>query len=240
MGRPVLIIPARMDSSRLPGKPLIDIFGKTLLRRCYEEAQCSQMIAVSDIYITTPDREVVDEIVERWHGFSKKNIVWTSPNCRNGTERVAETVELLGLSEDTVVVNYQADQFGFRSRDFIDGPVLLVQSGTFQVATVVSPLWRGDCSNPQVVKAILKYSPAGEYISQFLRDVPASYSDQLYRHVGIYAATAGQFLEYANLPETKEERDQKLEQLRWQELIGAYFIQAPPVTIDTPEDIVVK
>lgn len=236
MRNPVVIIPVRMGSSRFPGKPLLTIQGKTLLRRCYEDVLRAH-VTVPDIYITTPDRAIVDEIVHHWPDFPKKNVVWTSPDCRNGTERVAETVQLLNLPLDTVVVNCQADQYGFRTGTFIDGPVSLIHSGMFQVATTVCPLAPGDCDKRQVVKILLEEKGTKTQARRFTRQLPVSHMEPVYRHIGVYAASAGKFLEYTELPETKEERKQGLEQLRWEDPIGVYPIQDSPITIDTPEDI---
>lgn len=234
----IVIIPARMASARYPGKPLIKIQGKSLLYRCYQNVLKASR--VSAVYIATPDQEIVDE-VKSWP--DSPECILTSRTCRNGTERVAEAIRLENIPENTVVVNCQGDQYGFTSGDFIEGPVRMVQEqkGDF-VATVVCPLDPRAVGKRNVVKVVLKSTPSSTLISQFAREIPFSYSFQVYQHVGVYAARAREFLAYTKMPVSLDEEQQSLEQLRWMKAgvpIGAYYIQKIPRTIDVPENIYV-
>ena len=98
--QPVLIIPARFESSRLPGKPLTMISGKTMIRRTYE--RCAQAVSPTSIYVATDDPRIADHCTG--HGIQT---VMTSPDCLTGTDRVAEAASKLGAD---YVVNVQGDE----------------------------------------------------------------------------------------------------------------------------------
>ena len=97
------IIPSRFESKRFPGKPLVDIQGKTMIQRVYEQAEKSDL--VDTVYVATDS----DEIFTSVQGFGG-NVVMTSAQCGSGTDRVAEAAQILGLAEHDVIVNVQGDQ----------------------------------------------------------------------------------------------------------------------------------
>ncbi len=222
-----IVIPVRMASQRFPGKPLHTIGGKTLLRRCYENVARF----AGDVIIATPDVEIIKE-VGSWGDYDLKDVVMTTTSCINGTERVAQVVDILGIDDGEIVVNLQGDQFGFDGDDFVMGPVGLVESGKAKVATDVTKLSRGDVENENVVKALF----VGEdyFDTLFTRYLPNAYMGVAYKHVGIYVSTARRFREYARMTPRGDEISQRLEQLRWYPYykVASYCIKDQPTVVD--------
>lgn len=233
----VVIIPMRMASRRYPGKPLIQIRGKTLLKRVYESVSMST--TATRVLVASPDREIC--LVA-----SSLNIpyVQTTLDCRNGTERVAVAANLLHLNPNDILVNCQGDMFGLLNGDFIDGAVALVRSGAADLATTCADttllLGRGD---PNTVKAwigskkIVRLFYRGE-----LEDLDGRANNRRRHfirtvHLGVYVSKVRNFMRYyLALAPTIEEKNQSLEQLRWDCEIKANLINETPAKIDVPAD----
>ena len=110
---PIAVIPSRFGSSRLKGKPLVPIAGRPMIQRVYEQAQKSPV--VTGVWVATDD----DRIVTAVNAFGG-NAVMTSDTCRSGTDRVAETANILKLAPDDIVINIQGDQPVFDPRSLGD------------------------------------------------------------------------------------------------------------------------
>ncbi|MCA1795542.1 MAG: 3-deoxy-manno-octulosonate cytidylyltransferase [Desulfobacteraceae bacterium] len=113
----IAIIPSRYGSSRLAGKPLVNIAGKSMIQRVYEQAQKSSV--VTQTWVATDDQRIV-QAVQAFGG----NAVMTSDTCRSGTDRVAQTADILNLGPDEIIINIQGDQpeFNPRSLDHLIAP----------------------------------------------------------------------------------------------------------------------
>ena len=239
----VVIIPARMGSTRFPGKLLMDIDGQTLLKRCYEDIYQATVhmyeTGVSSqipIYIATPDKVIVEEVSE-W--ASSEKIIKTPLECRNGTERVAMAAKLLGLEDEDIIVNTQADQYGFSDKGFLEVLMSLIEHGA-NLATAVCPLQDSDLENRHVVKASVDVKKGEvDIVSWFARTIPNAFHESvnLYRHVGIYAARKKMFDWYLKKEPTGSEKAFDLEQLRWKHPFAVGYLAAGPVTIDTPNQL---
>lgn len=237
----VVVIPARYASSRLPGKPLADINGKPMIQWVWQQAQQS---GASQVVIATDD----DRVAAVAAAFGAE-VVMTSASHNSGTERLAEVVNRLQLSSDTIVVNVQGDE------PFIP-PVIIRQvaqnlSGQqkARMATLAVPITALDeVQNPNVVKVVTDQHGYALYFSRSVMpfDRDGGFSDvtaQIYRrHIGIYAYRAGFIQQYVSWPVSKLEQIECLEQLRvlWQgEAIHvADALEVPPVGVDTPADLV--
>ena len=212
----VVIIPARLNSSRLPNKVLLDLRGKTVVQRVFE--QCKKAQNIDDVYIATDSLEVK----ENCQKFTK-NIIMTKSSHQSGTDRIAEAVANI---ECDVVVNVQGDE------PFID-PVLIEKIANefankdVKMASAMHQLKMvDDLKNPNVVKVVIDNQNNALYFSRamipYSRDgikdlMDLSYIPQsltFYRHLGIYAYTKDFLLTYAMLPESYLEQVEKLEQLR--------------------------
>ncbi len=236
----VVVIPARYASSRLPGKPLADIEGQSMLERVWRQAMQS---GASQVVIATDD----ERVLQAGRAFGA-DVLMTATSHNSGTERLAEVVSALGLSADTVVVNVQGDE------PFIPPAIIrqvannLSQQQKARMATLAVPLGAAEeLHNPNIVKVVTDHQGYALYFSRaavpFDRD--DKFSDEiarLYRrHIGIYAYRAGFIQDYVRWPVSQLEQIECLEQLRvlWQgEAIHvADACEVPAAGVDTPADL---
>lgn len=222
-----VFVPTRMNSSRLPGKPLIQIAGKTLLERCCESITISGYSPI----VLTPDIEIIDFC--RWRCV---DTVQTSINCRNGTERVAEACDILKIPDDEIVVNCQGDMFGWENPSFLSTPIEAVEADPRIVATVYSTEFSLiDIASEDTVKVLSTKSKGFTFTRATTRHI---LPNLLGVHFGLYVATAEMFRRYAFCPQVYLEIKEKLEQLRWkQDDILAISTTEWPVKVDTPNDV---
>ena len=233
----VAIIPARYGSTRMPGKPLAPILGKSMIRRVFE--QTSQAHLIDDVYVATDD-ERIKNAVEAFGG----KVVMTRPECASGTDRLAQAAE--NISGD-IIVNVQGDQ-PFIDPLMIDesvGPLL--QDPGLPMATLIHPIHRAeDLDDPGVVKAVIDLQGNGMYFSRSL--IPAPHNEvahQVYEHVGLYVYRRDFLITLAGLPRTLLERVEGLEQLRVIEhgyklrcvVTACKDNELSGFSIDTPADI---
>jgi 3-deoxy-manno-octulosonate cytidylyltransferase (CMP-KDO synthetase) len=236
----LVVIPARYASSRLPGKPLADIEGQTMIERVYRQAIKSG----ADRVVIATDDVRVQQVCENFGA----EVCMTSPAHNSGTERLAEVVSLLGLADDTVVVNVQGDE------PFIPPAIIrqvaenLASQTKARMATLSVPIEHSDeVQNPNVVKVQSDKNGYALYFSRsvipFDRDkaFTSQLTDIYRRHIGIYAYRAGFIKDYVSWPASQLEQIECLEQLRvlWQgEAIHvATALEIPAVGVDTPEDL---
>lgn len=236
----LVVIPARYASSRLPGKPLADIAGQSMIERVYRQAIKS---GAERVVIATDD-ERVQQCCEAFGA----EVCMTSPLHNSGTERLAEVVSLLGLADDTVVVNVQGDE------PFIPPAIIrqvaenLATQNKARMATLSVPIEHADeVLNPNVVKVQTDKNGYALYFSRsvipFDRDKAfhACLADIYRRHIGIYAYRAGFIKDYVRWPASQLEQIECLEQLRvlWQgeSIHVATALESPAVGVDTPEDL---
>ena len=238
----VVIIPARLASTRLPNKPLADLGGKPMVVRVAERAQQS---GASRIIVATDHADIAAACAA--HGVEA---CMTRSDHPSGTDRIAEVAHLLGLAPDTVVVNLQGDE------PLID-PALLAAcaariSADVPMATCAHPLSDvADAFNPNVVKVVLDKLGRALYFSRatipWHRDGFAATRAQLpagyvpLRHIGLYAYSNAFLQRYPQLEPSPLESIEALEQLRvlWHGVPIAVHVtaEAPHAGVDTPADL---
>lgn len=238
----VVVIPARHASTRLPGKALLDIAGKPMVQRVYEQAMASSASRV----IVATDHQA---IAEACAGFGAEACM-TRADHPSGTDRLAEVVQQLALPDDTIVVNVQGDE-PFIPPAVIDQVAALLSGNTAEMATLCEPLASyDDLVNPNVVKLVADAAGRALYFSRapipWARDAfahqPGVLPDSgLYcRHIGIYAYRAGFLKRYTNLTASPLEQLESLEQLRvlWHggTIMSARACATVPGGIDTQAD----
>lgn len=227
-----IFVPVRMHSSRLPGKPLKNILGKSLL-----EWSCESIIASGFFpVVLAPDEQIIDFCRCRWRNI---DVIQTSLSCRNGTERVAEACNLLNLADDEIIVNCQGDMFGWENPLFLTAPIEAVQNNPNIIATVYStrfPLL--DITVEDTVKVLRVKSSKTKF--NFTRASTREILPNLLGiHFGIYVATRAKFRWYAEQPPKYREEEEGLEQLRWKASdILAIATTEYPIKVDTPEDLI--
>jgi 3-deoxy-manno-octulosonate cytidylyltransferase (CMP-KDO synthetase) len=238
----VVIIPARLASTRLPNKPLADLGGKPMVVRVAERAQ---QAGAARIIVATDHPDIAAACAA--HGIEA---CMTRADHPSGTDRIAEVARTLGLPEDAVVVNLQGDE------PLID-PALLAAcaariSQDVPMATCAHPLHDAlEAFNPNVVKVVLDKQGRALYYSRatipWHRDAFAQNRDQLpagyvpLRHIGLYAYSNAFLQQYPELEPSPLETIEALEQLRvlWHGVPIAVHVtdSAPAAGVDTPEDL---
>jgi 3-deoxy-manno-octulosonate cytidylyltransferase (CMP-KDO synthetase) len=227
----VIVIPARYASVRLPGKPLLDIAGKPLIQRVYEQARGSTL--AHEVLVATDD----ERIKAGCEAFGAP-VKMTSPDCGSGTDRVHEAVK--GRQAD-IVVNLQADEPQIRP-DMIDALIRAVDEEGLQMATLCScitdPL---EYESPHVVKIVRDSSGMALYFSRApLPFLQKSISIPLYKHIGIYAFSRPFLDTFVALPKGRLEEAESLEQLRALEAgyrIKTLLVEYEGIGIDTEADL---
>ncbi len=240
----IAIIPSRMTSTRLPGKPLKDIAGKPMVVRVAEQAAKSGAARV----VVAADAK---EIVEACASFGIEALL-TDPNHPTGTDRIAEVVQKLGLTDDTIVVNVQGDE------PLIDPAVisqvahLLEKASDCTIATAAHTISDAESFfNPNVVKVELDSAgramtftraPAPWPRDAFAKDktkLPEGFT--AYHHIGLYAYRAHFLKHFSSLERAPIERFESLEQLRamWHgyKIAVAILEKNLPAGVDTQEDL---
>lgn len=235
------IIPARLNSSRLPEKLLKDINGKSVIERVYNQViQCPELNEV----IVAVDDHIVFDHVERFGGKA----IMTGLHHESGTDRCAEVAQ--HLDDFTYVINIQGDEPFINPKDISTLAQLLLDS-TIQIGTLVSAIVDlDDLTNPNVVKVIKDLHGKALYFSRaaipYQRDISTnkvSVLNAAFRHIGIYGFQRNVLIEVSKLKPSALEQIEKLEQLRWLE--NAYSIYTAIVEkrsgfnsgIDTLEDL---
>jgi len=248
-----VIIPARYASTRLPGKPLLDIAGKPMIWHVYQRAIES---GAAQVIIATDDRRIYQVMQD----FGA-TVCMTATTHRSGTERIIEVVEKYDISNDSIVVNVQGDEP-------LLPPILIQQTAkslenqpTANMATLCQPIADLETLfNPNVVKVILDKQGFALYFSRapipWYRDEFKSFNSlekmeqspqsilktyAFARHIGIYAYRADFLKHYKQLPPCPLEQVESLEQLRVLFHGGKIFVSetmtSPSLSIDTPEDL---
>jgi len=233
------IIPARHASSRFPGKPLVEILGKSMIQRVYEQASQSKL--VSKVVVATDDKQIFDHVVS----FGG-NVVMTALDHPSGTDRCWDALQQLE-QEYKYVINVQGDE-PFIESEQIDELAAVLQSGTTELATQMIAVDSAEILfDKGEVKIVLNTNNEALYFSRmvipFIKGVDEKdwhKHHNYFRHVGMYAYRADILEVITKLPVSPLEKAESLEQLRWLE--NGYKIKCVLTTfdshcIDTPEDI---
>lgn len=237
----VVLIPARYESSRFPGKPLAKIGGEEMIIRvCRQVEKTGLPLAVAT------DKDLIAQTV-RNAGF---DAVMTASSHRSGTERVEEAYRNLRSDAD-VIINVQGDE------PFIDPRQILSLSDIFknnpdtEIATLARPfdpaLGFDALQDPNLVKVVMSEQGRALYFSRsvipFVRNTPTQIwleKVQYYSHIGIYAYRASALSKIVSLPPAPLETVESLEQLRWLQnglVINVGISSFPTIGIDTPQDL---
>lgn len=226
------IIPARFESSRFPGKPLVDILGKSMIQRVYE--QCINSDSLSHVIVATDDQRIFDS-VEAFDGQVKM----TRSSHISGTDRVAEVAA--DFDEEDIIINIQGDEPTIDPRQ-IDQLVELIQKKNAGIATLGR--WieeEEDIHNPNVVKVVKDANGVARYFSRATIPYHRSGEEPRYcQHIGIYGFRNSILQELTQLAPSALEKTESLEQLRWLENGYDIYIEESPylnIGVDAPEDV---
>ncbi len=233
-----VVIPARYASSRLPGKPLLDVAGKPMVVRVAEQAQKSQ---AEQVVIATDFEKILQAANE--HGYQA---VMTRIDHVSGTDRIAEVAEKMAWPDDAIVVNVQGDEPLIDPQLIDEVALTLAHSRDAVMATACHPIHdEAAFLNPNIVKVVMDTHGNALYFSRapipYPRDDAHKQHITAHRHIGIYAYRVGFLKQYASLEVTELEKTESLEQLRV--LFHGYKIavsitqNAPASGVDTQQDL---
>ncbi len=237
------IIPARYASSRFPGKPLVEIDGKTMIQRVYEQALKCDLL--KEVVVATDDERIYD------HVQSFGRVVMTSTSHRSGTDRCLEAFNIVNkhnnYSDEDGLINIQGDE------PFVDPGQIAILAGMLEdpAKTIVSLVKKisstKDFYNPNLVKVVRSADGKALYFSRaaipHLRNdtMPAEQlPDHAYKHIGLYGFRISTLKKIAAMEAGMLENAESLEQLRWIENgIDIYLSEtfSESIAIDTPEDL---
>jgi len=224
------IIPARYASTRFPGKPLASICGKPMIEWVYQNATQSKLL---DDLIVATDNERIENAVKQFGG----KVVMTNPEHLSGTDRCAEVVQLLGKNYD-IILNIQGDEPLVKAAE-IDTLIHLLQRDAVEIGTLVYPSYiKNDLINPNRVKVLFKNDGIAFRFGRLLPNVRLKFP--IFLHKGMYGFKTQTLLKIVQLPPTKNELAEKLEQLRWldhQYPIHSAKVKDAGIGVDTLEDI---
>lgn len=234
------IIPARYASTRFPGKPLIDIRGKSMIQRVYEQA--NKCKALNDVFVATDDSRIYNHV----KAFGGK-VLMTSADHPSGTDRCEEALIKSGLDCD-FILNIQGDE-PFINPKQLDELISILDLKSVELATLVKKIDNpGKLIDPNAVKVIFDKDHYAIYFSRhpipYNRDVLEIENwlamTDYYKHIGIYAYRRDVLTAITKLGRSNLEKSESLEQLRWLE--NAYKIKIALTeyespNIDSPEDL---
>jgi len=233
-----VVIPARFDSSRLPGKALMLLAGKPMLQWVHERARSC---AASEVIVATDD----ERIATAARGFGAE-VAMTARTHVSGTDRIAEVAAARGWADADIVVNVQGDEPLIPPRVIDQVAELLAANARADIATLAAKIEsQNDLADPNNVKVACDAGGRALYFSRapipFNRDAPTTLSSACLRHVGIYAYRVAALRKLASLPAARLELIEKLEQLRalenGMEIRVALAVERPLADVNTATDL---
>ena len=231
----IVVIPSRYAATRLPGKPLVNLAGKPMVQRVYEQAKLAQ--TVHRVLVATDDQRIVDA-VQAFAGEARM----TRSDHRTGTERIAEVA---AHEPGDVFVNVQGDEPLIDPVAIDTAVAALLEDPPAQIATVATAIRHvPDIMDPNVVKTVLEIDSNALYFSRapipWVRDTQQKIHVRYWKHLGLYVFQREALLEYPTLPQGELEKIEQLEQLRWLEngwKIRVAEVEHDAVSVDVPEDV---
>ena len=238
-----IVIPARFSSSRLPGKPLLNIHGRAMILRVVDQAKKVQ--GFDDLCVATDDERIAD--ICRAENI---DVVLTSKDHPSGTDRLSEVARIKGWAEDDIIVNVQGDEPLLPAKLVKQVAALLEAHPESSMSTLCEPIHQLDeFKRDSIVKVVMSKNNQALYFSRatipYDRDgakqSEKQLHDQAYRHLGLYAYRVKLLQEYVNWDMGVLEQLESLEQLRVLEnghriAIAVAEANLPP-GVDTQEDL---
>ena len=234
MKKTVIIIPSRLDATRLPNKPLKLINNREMILHVYDSALKSN---VGEVYVATPDKKIIDT-VKKFGG----NAILTAEKHETGTDRVFEVFKKNLNSNPDIIINLQGDMPNILP-ETINQLVDYMYKGKCEIGTLASKLNSdSELEDENIVKVMVKEKLKKGMFVKALDFVRRNNTEdfQVYHHVGIYAFTNKALLRYVGLKRSKLEIERKLEQLRAMEngmSIHVGYVSSLPLGVDTERDL---
>jgi len=232
---PIVVIPARMASTRLPGKPLADINGQPMIVRVWRQAEKAE---IGPVLVAAAEQEIAAAILA-----AGGRCVLTDPNLASGSDRVDAALKSFDPDKRfDAVINLQGDLPELDPGTLRRVAAALHDSGA-DIATLAAPIMEAaDFDNPNVVKPVVAWDKSGKggRALYFTRARAPAGEGPLFHHIGIYAFRRAALERFVALPPSPLELREKLEQLRALEAgmhIEVARVDAVPLSVDTPADL---
>ena len=234
MSKTIILIPSRLAATRLPNKPLLKINDISIINHVYLKAISSK---IGDVFVATGDKEIFEE-VRKIDG----KCVLTEKEHQTGTDRIFEAYQKLGIKDVDYIINLQGDEPMIDIEDIKNLNNSAIKNKS-EIATLACKIKDKKIFNKSnVVKVITDEKISMEKMSRaniFLRVVSSNDNSNIYHHIGIYIYKVSILEKFVNLKQTKNEIDQKLEQLRAFDNnieINVILANSSPIGVDTEED----
>jgi 3-deoxy-manno-octulosonate cytidylyltransferase (CMP-KDO synthetase) len=226
------IIPARFGSTRFPGKPLIEINGKSMIRRVIDQAKkCSSL---AEVWVATDDERIFNHVLE--YGCKA---FYTSEDCNSGTERICELLPNIEGHFD-FVLNIQGDEPFVHVESLEELSKALISSETDIATLAVQIENREEANDSNRVKVVFSTSGRALYFSRSTIPFARNGEPNYFKHLGVYAYTTNALQQINHLKPSPLELTESLEQLRWLEYdlsISVVVTSHDSTGIDTPADL---
>ena len=234
MTKTIILIPSRLAATRLPNKPLLKINGLSIINHVYNRAQS---VNIGEVFVATGDKEIFDEVTK-----AGGNCILTKKNHQTGTDRIYEAYEQLDLKNIDYIINLQGDEPMIDIEDIKNLNTNAIKNKS-QIATLACKIKDKNIFNKNnIVKVITDEKISIKNMSRantFLRKMSFNNYVNIYHHIGIYMYKVSILEKFVNLKQSKNEIDQKLEQLRAIDNkleINVILANSSPIGVDTEED----
>lgn len=233
----LIIIPARLSSSRLPNKPLADIGGKTMIQRVYEQAVKAKL---GDVVVACDGEKIANEV----KNFAGKYVI-TDPNLPSGTDRIYAALKTLQKDNNyDIIVNLQGDLPNIEPKIIKTTAENLAKDDS-DISTIASKVRdKSEVTNPNVVKIAIAFKEENFGHALYFSRCPIPYAQngapQYFHHIGIYAYKRTALEKFIILKQSQLEKYESLEQLRALEnnmKISVGIVDSHPISVDTREDL---
>ena len=226
------IIPSRLSATRLPGKPLLKINDISIISHVFMRAQEAN---IGDVVVAAEDQEIVDDVVN-----NGGRAILTGKNHKTGTDRIFEALNKLGVKDVDFVMNLQGDEPAININDIINLNKKMI-SNQSQMGTLAAKIKDlKDLENENIVKVITKENLNKDKFSKAKNFLRRSIEvENIYHHIGIYCYSTDTLKKFVELDQSKNEIDNRLEQLRALDNdieINIALASSSPIGVDTKED----
>ena len=228
----LIIIPSRLGATRLPGKPLLKINNKSIISHVFKRAQDAD---IGDVVVATENTEIVEDVT-----MNGGRAILTSKKHKTGTDRIYEAFKKMKFNDVDLIMNLQGDEPAINMEDIVSlkDKMINYQSKMGTLAAKIEN--KKDFQNENIVKVQTKSNLQEDSFSEaeeFFRT--SKKLDNIYHHIGIYCYSAETLEKFVELNQTKNEIEQRLEQLRALDnsiKINVALAKSPPIGVDTEED----
>ena len=234
MSKTIILIPSRLAATRLPNKPLLKINGTSIINHVYEKAKSSN---IGEVFVATGDQEIFEEVTKKGG-----KCILTEKEHQTGTDRIFEAYQKLEINNVDYIINLQGDEPMINIEDIKNLNINAIRNKS-EIATLACKIKDKNILNKNnVVKVITDKKISKENMSRassFLRQVSFNYNANIYHHIGVYMYKVSILEKFVNLKQSKNEIEQKLEQLRAIDNkieINVILANSTPIGVDTGED----